>query len=600
MSWRRRLRAFRRKRLDPVWRGVEWPIVACLWAASLILGYIGFSRHAAAAGEGLGFWSILYRDLQLIVLQSGDVAAPIPWELGAARFLAPAVAGYTAIQAFLAVFREQWRILGLRLIRNHVVVSGLGETGLRLAQNFLDRGFRVVVLEENAENPRVSLAREEGAAVLIGDARDRNLLRRAGVPKAKHLVSVCADDGANAEIAFQARDLVRTRQGAALSAFIHVVDLELCNFLSGAELVAAGPPAFRMEFFNVQERAARLMLDAYPPFGDDVRPADRAPRILIVGLGKMGRSLLVQAARDWWMRRNRDGAKLRVCVIDQAAAAKLEVLRLQYRRLDEACEFDIRPLPKNAPEFERGDFLFDAGGRLDVGAVYICFDDDVHVVVSALTLLRKTRPHDVPIIMRMSRDAGLATLVEDQGGARDFNRLHVFGVLDRTCRLETLLGGRRETIARAIHENYARRRREAGETRADNPSLAAWEDLPPYLRESNLEQADHVETKLAAVGCGLRALTDWAAGSLESLPEEVKQVFDVERLARMEHDRWREERRRRGWIFASGPKDPAGKKTPYLVPWEELPEEIRGYDREAVRGLPSFLARAGFEIFRTT
>ena len=145
--------------------------------------------------------------------------------------------------------------------------------------------------------------------------------------------------------------------------------------------------------------------------------------------------------------------------------------------------------------------------------------------------------------------------------------------------------------------NYVRHQKQAGATPETNPSMVAWDDLPDDLKESNRQQADHIEVKLAAIGCGIQSLTDWKSASFERLPEEVKTVFDVELLARMEHERWCEERRRLGWTFASGPKDLKKKTSPYLVPWEELPPEIQDLDRNTVLGLPSFLAQAGFQIY---
>jgi hypothetical protein len=591
------LRALWRNRIHPAWQVIEWPLVGVVWAVAFILGYIGFSKHSLASGQESTVWDILHRALQLIVLQSGDVTGPIPWQLVLARFLMPAVAGYAAIQALMAIFREQWHLIGLRIMRDHAVVCGLGERGLRLTQDLLDRGFRVVVIDKDEENPLSDRCREQGAIVLVGDAKDGNLLRRAGIRKAKYLISVCPDDGANAEIARQARELVRSRRGRALTAFAHIEDVELCNFLAEGELAAAVAGSFRLEFFNVMERGARLMLTEHPPMKNGGQEEGRTPRILIVGLGKMGRSLVVQAARDWWMTGRESGRRLRISVIDKAADAKIKLLCLQYRQLAKACEFDIQPLQKNAPEFEKGDFLYDAEGLCDVDAVYICFDDDVHVLVNALTLHRKTREREVPIVMRMSRDAGLATLLKEGRSTYDYGRLHVFGLLDRTCVLEALLGGRREILARAIHEDYVLH--QAGATAQMNPSKVAWDDLPEDLKESNRDQADHIEVKLKAIGCGIQSLTDWEADSFERLPKEVEKVFDVELLAKMEHERWCAERRRQGWTYAPGPKNVKEKRTsPHLVPWEELSEEIKEYDRNTVRGLPSFLAKAGFQIFR--
>jgi hypothetical protein len=66
----------------------------------------------------------------------------------------------------------------------------------------------------------------------------------------------------------------------------------------------------------------------------------------------------------------------------------------------------------------------------------------------------------------------------------------------------------------------------------------------------------------------------------------------------MEHERWVDERRRNGWTYAPGTKNVDKKTSPYMVPWEELREEIKEWDRVTVRGLPAFLAKADFQIVR--
>jgi len=100
----------------------------------------------------------------------------------------PAVAGYAAIQAILAIYRDQWQIFRIRYHKNHLVLCGLGERGLKIAQEFFERGYRVVVIDADEENPLLRKIREQEAAVLIGDATDQDLLRKAGVHKAKYLI----------------------------------------------------------------------------------------------------------------------------------------------------------------------------------------------------------------------------------------------------------------------------------------------------------------------------------------------------------------------------------------------------------------------------
>jgi hypothetical protein len=68
----------------------------------------------------------------------------------------------------------------------------------------------------------------------------------------------------------------------------------------------------------------------------------------------------------------------------------------------------------------------------------------------------------------------------------------------------------------------------------------------------------------------------------------------------MEYERWNTERRVEGWKFTPGPKNLRKKTTPHMVAWEELSDEVKDLDRNTVRGLPKFLASAGFQIYRVS
>jgi RyR domain len=154
-----------------------------------------------------------------------------------------------------------------------------------------------------------------------------------------------------------------------------------------------------------------------------------------------------------------------------------------------------------------------------------------------------------------------------------------------------LLSGVTEMLAHAIYEDYVRKQRAEGQTPATNPAMVDWGELPDTLKDSNRDQAADIGAKLAAVGCGIVTLTDWSAPPLQFTIDEV------ELLARMEHDRWCRERTAGGWTY--GPeRDAAQRVSPYLVPWADLSEEIREYDRNTVRALPQFLASAGFSVVR--
>jgi hypothetical protein len=590
---RNHLRRFWRQSILRWWHDYQWPVIGSIWLIALALGYIGFTKYFTALGEKRSPWDNLYLALQLFILESGSVSVPVSWELEVARLLAPATAAYTAIQALTLLFYEQLQLLRVHFIKNHVVICGLSRKGLLLAKGYHERGERVVVIEQDEENPLLQECREQGAIVLIGNAANRELLRKARVHKGNYLVSVCGDDGANAEVAIHACELVERRKDKPLTCFIHIVDPRLCNLLRERELFSEKVESFRLQLFNVYDSGARAVLNQYPIFNGTSASQNSRPHIVIVGLGSMGQSLLVHAARSWQAERSSTSQKLRVTIIDKIAEEKKELLCLKYPQLADVCDLIPRQMDIYSPQFHKADFLFDSSGHCEVTSIYICVDNDSLGLYAGIVLLQQLRDENVPIVVRMIHNAGLAKLLQGvDGQSSAFKNLHAFGLLDSTCAPDLVLGGTNEIIARAIHESYVRHQEDLGHTPETNPSMVPWDELPEELKESNRRQADHVCAKLKAVGCGIKPLTDWNLEHFKFTPEEI------ELMAEMEHERFVEERLSEGWSYAPGPKNLDKKTSPYLIPWDQLPEDIKEYDRNTVRELPGFLAKAGFQIYR--
>jgi hypothetical protein len=73
--------------------------------------------------------------------------------------------------------------------------------------------------------------------------------------------------------------------------------------------------------------------------------------------------------------------------------------------------------------------------------------------------------------------------------------------------------------------------------------------------------------------------------------------IEVERMAELEHGRWNVERLRDGWRYGKQ-RDDSRKTHDCLVSWQELSDDIKRYDRNAVRAFPETLAKAGLEVRR--
>ena len=88
--------------------------------------------------------------------------------------------------------------------RNHVIVAGLGQVGLRLCLNLRAFGIPVVAVERNADADGVRLARSYQIPVVIGHAGDRGLLNSLNLRAARSVAAVGSDDLDNIAIAVAA------------------------------------------------------------------------------------------------------------------------------------------------------------------------------------------------------------------------------------------------------------------------------------------------------------------------------------------------------------------------------------------------------------
>ncbi len=88
--------------------------------------------------------------------------------------------------------------------RDHVVISGLGQVGMRVSLLLRELGVDSVVLERRSDAPNLTLARALHVPVIVGDARDRSVLRRAGLPRARALAALGSADIDNIAVAVSA------------------------------------------------------------------------------------------------------------------------------------------------------------------------------------------------------------------------------------------------------------------------------------------------------------------------------------------------------------------------------------------------------------
>lgn len=163
----------------------------------------------------LGFAAALFETLKLVSLQTG---LELPNDLlGEALFFLIPLLGLALIFQSVLNFgrllldkgsrREAWQVALAATYRDHVIVCGLGRVGMRVADQLLSSGYAPVVIERDWRSAFVARALSLKVPVVMGDAREPEVLRQAGIERAYSVAALTSDDLMNLQIGLAARRL---------------------------------------------------------------------------------------------------------------------------------------------------------------------------------------------------------------------------------------------------------------------------------------------------------------------------------------------------------------------------------------------------------
>jgi len=346
-----------------------WPLLALLAVTAFGLGYAGFAIHF---GGERSVADVAYLSLQLFTVESGNSAGPSPpVALEIARFLAPMATAYALGRALVRVFHdeiERWR---LSRRTGHTVVIGLGWLGLALVEKLMQQDRPVVAVAIGLDEEAIASVRRSRVPVVVGDARDPEVLRDARVGHANHVVVFAGTDENNAEVALTVSEVFGEQDEGSLVCSTHIRNPHLCRGLRTEALARRRSDDFRLEFFNVAEEAAGIMLDEHADFLED----DRLARIGVIGDNDVAAALISEAART---RRLHVSGPLDVVVAGPEEMVRH--LESRYPHLRESAEIDVVPGP---PDSLQEISIQKLSG---CGVVFVCLDEDTVAITVTLDI----------------------------------------------------------------------------------------------------------------------------------------------------------------------------------------------------------------------
>jgi hypothetical protein len=559
----------------------RWALLGFAAVIAFALGWVGYTEYLnelyaeGAISHPPRATDIAYNTFKLFLMGS-PATTGLPIKIEIARILAPVVSGWAALSGLALLFHDRFQQLRIPLMRGHVVICGLGYVGRLFGDHLRQAGHQVVVIESDPANPLLEVRRSWRSPVILGDARLERTLREAGVQRAAQLLAVCPDDAVNTEIVAVARRLPAGRRKGQLRCLARIGNPALCRLLRVQEANSSDGASSSLDFFNIDEISAQLCLDEFPIEAGE----SGQPHMLVSRLDGLGTWLVKHAAWDWFTDRT-DDVPLWVTVVDDQAAERVRGLLDQYPALESVCQFIEASM--SVRDLDRLDAMQADAGAPPLTRAYVSAyrDEDA---IEAMLRLRHDLDQDVPMVVALSRTDGVARLITDATASGELTNVTVFPSLERTCTAEFVAGGSFERIAVAIHGRWR-----AGQLAAGNEA-PPWSDLDESRKDSNRAQARDMPVKLRSIGCTIAPLHDIRAPAFEFTDKEF------EMLAIAEHKRWVTERLESGWQL--GPKDVGRQSTPYLIPFDELPDDIADLDRDAVRQIPEALALVDLKAIR--
>jgi hypothetical protein len=519
---------------------------------------------------------------------------PLALQLGEIICLGATLIG--AVGAASLLWREPLARLRSRFVKDATIFTGLDPLTMPLLRRLAETGRpgRIVVIEPDGSHPLLEEARETGAHVMVGDpAADRILL-----------------------------PIITGWRGCALS-YVYAVRSSLPENEAALEAIT-GILSHRYRQPN-PERQPHLVVRVDDPrhadhwrgrhsgisshwFADALCPhestatalTDRildtgARHLLLCGDSSLALSTLLELGhRAWEQHELIDAAHPslngqgpapfpvdRVVLLNQRATD----LRREYVATSPRSVAGVLPQVVEQPGRWQDQLLPLLDG--------LSSETAAESAVAIVDGLAEDTMHEAGRVARLHPGIPVFVLTSDGAGMGDaiFDQLHPF---QRALMVDGQVPEDVWTrVARHWHECY-RLSHPTGPGQPPPPARRSWTELDEFLRQDNILQVRSIMT--AVVGQGRRWMPQRsvAAGSIIELSDR-----ELEEITRAEHTRWYQRRLAAGWS-AGGPQhrtriSGTGRLiNRRVVPWTELPEQVRQEQIDYLRDQLTRLEGVGF------
>jgi hypothetical protein len=572
-------------------------VTGVLAATTIPMGLVAYWNCPSTANEST-FWTPLTFAINLIVggVQAcyvGPDARPLPLALQLPRLTGPLLLVVAAFGIMASIFRSQTDRLLVRFSRSLVVLVGLTDDAMPLIHRLItqrEADTTLAVLVSDPGNLLIKRVRGLRARVVVSDVDNRGALRSLltarGKFKVRSFYAVAADVAENLRWAAQLRAVAdASKQSAADSAprmVVRIDDPWQAEYWrrTNAYRTSGSGSSLRWisDALSVYEVTAALILDRIL----DPRLSRPFDKLVIIGNSPLALAVCAELAQ-----REREGEALsappRPGLPDLILyGPEAEMLRQQHRlrqeRFGNAGDIGLISVVESEPTLANLRTTL----RLDQHPALILAADPTMTEPHLATYLAARNPAWT-IFDWSATTRGVAT-------EPIMEMLFPFGLTMEAP--SSLPVDSWERAARVVHEQYRLITQQHQQLDATMRSHRPWEQLDPFLRETNIRQ---VTTALAAAESLGRSWGPVVSGvTSDGLVSSAEvSTSELDTMAKIEHESWMKHLDNHGWRY--GPqRDDRHHIHPSLRAWDDLTAADQEKTRQGVANALRVLNQLGY------
>jgi tetratricopeptide (TPR) repeat protein len=356
----------------------------------------------------------------------------------------------------------------ISLSGEHIIICGLGEHGSAIARKKIVKKNLVIVIEKNNNNENISSLREEGALVIIGDANQLNILKKAHVKRAKSIYILTGDDSNNISIINSVREIYDIspnflilflgniksfffdyfKNSTKIKCFINIINFELGvglknSILDNQEFYSK----LDIHIINTSFLASQIFFNKYKSdLGINIGNPQKS-NIYIFGSGIIIDYFVIHLVHHFYSLNLNDSHGLnvklshlnnvKIRIIDKNAELYKKYLWEKYPNLKNYCTIDI----SKSIEIWSDGFQKEMAEIKNADLICIFFDDEMLAIETAFSInqLLKCADEDhkhvinyknIPIYIKISKNKMLNVIFNLNAQNSSHSNLFFFPIID--------------------------------------------------------------------------------------------------------------------------------------------------------------------------